>query len=192
MRIVAPTLGTKHIQIAQMHPANEFALASISISVKTANVSHEHSFVTARTVGFHLLNCILKIFADCGDGSDENIEHSCGNRTCTDQEFHCASNAKLAQPKYECIPKAWLCDGEVTCAGGEDEAEELCGVAKKECNKNEFRCKNKHCIHQSVSIFKCKCANSLSFSGFATERMTVWTTRMNMKIARTVIVKKVS
>jgi hypothetical protein len=44
-----------------------------------------------------------------------------------------------------------LCDGEVTCAGGEDESEELCGVAKKECNKNEFRCKNKHCIHNSVS-----------------------------------------
>lgn len=93
---------------------------------------------------------------DCGDGSDESIAHSCGNRTCTDQEFHCTANAKLAQPKYECIPKAWwdlvlidylimnftrLCDGEVTCADGADETEELCGVAKKECNKNEFRCK---------------------------------------------------
>ena len=62
-----------------------------------------------------------------------------GNRTCTDQEFHCKANVHLAQPKYECIPKAWLCDGDVTCADGEDESKELCGVEKKECNKGEFR-----------------------------------------------------
>lgn len=43
----------------------------------------------------------------------------------------------------------WLCDGDVTCADGEDESESLCGVTKKECNKGEFRCKNKHCIHAS-------------------------------------------
>uniref|UniRef100_A0A914RFQ6 Low-density lipoprotein receptor domain class A n=1 Tax=Parascaris equorum TaxID=6256 RepID=A0A914RFQ6_PAREQ len=54
-------------------------------------------------------------------------------------EFHCKSNAHLAQPKYECIPKAWLCDGDVTCAAGEDESKELCGVEKKSCNKGEFR-----------------------------------------------------
>ncbi|KAH7701212.1 very low-density lipoprotein receptor, partial [Aphelenchoides avenae] len=59
--------------------------------------------------------CISRAFIcdgedDCGDGSDESEVHSCGNRTCTDQEFHCASNAHLAQPKYECIPKVWLCD----------------------------------------------------------------------------------
>lgn len=62
-----------------------------------------------------------------------------GNRTCSDQEFHCRSNALLAQPKYECIPKSWLCDGDVTCAGGEDESKELCGIEKKDCNKGEFR-----------------------------------------------------
>jgi len=43
----------------------------------------------------------------------------------------------LAQPKYECIPKTWLCDGDVTCVGGEDESEALCGVAKKACNKGK-------------------------------------------------------
>lgn len=48
------------------------------------------------------------VVIDCGDNSDESIIHNCGNRTCSDQEFHCKSNAQLAQPKYECIPKAWV------------------------------------------------------------------------------------
>lgn len=55
--------------------------------------------------------------------------------TFVDFQFNCKSNKHLAQPKYECIPKTWLCDGDVTCVGGEDESEALCGVAKKPCNK---------------------------------------------------------
>lgn len=47
------------------------------------------------------------------------------------------------------MPKLWLCDGDVTCADGKDESEALCGVPKKECNKGEFRCLNKHCIHST-------------------------------------------
>uniref|UniRef100_A0A158P9R2 EGF-like domain-containing protein n=1 Tax=Angiostrongylus cantonensis TaxID=6313 RepID=A0A158P9R2_ANGCA len=94
--------------------------------------------------------CVGEYLFQCDNGKCISRAFICdGNRTCNEQEFHCASNARLAQPKYECIPKAWLCDGDVTCAGGEDEAADLCKAEKKECNKGEFRCQNQHCIHQS-------------------------------------------
>lgn len=45
-------------------------------------------------------------------------------------EYWCAIFDLWSPPllRYECIPKSWLCDGDVTCAGGEDENSELCKV----------------------------------------------------------------
>ncbi|KRZ56210.1 Low-density lipoprotein receptor-related protein [Trichinella nativa] len=97
--------------------------------------------------------CISRAFIcdgddDCADGSDEDLRHTCGNRTCSADEFACESNRALG--RFECIPKSWVCDGEVNCRDAEDESPALCGNRQlAPCNKGEFRCANGHCIHNS-------------------------------------------
>ena len=65
---------------------------------------------------------------DCGDASDEWM---CGaNVTCGDDDnmYACETGGDVTDVK--CIPVEWLCDGEVDCALGDDEKEEIAHCSK--------------------------------------------------------------
>ena len=55
---------------------------------------------------------------------------------CSNDEFVCASG--------ECIPNYWVCDGDLDCASGFDEAEETC--IPRPCPPGRFKCGDNKCI----------------------------------------------
>ena len=55
----------------------------------------------------------------------------------------CKENFKCKSEEI-CIPKGYVCDGDIDCDDGSDENIEIC---RKNCNKNQFRCTDqKSCI----------------------------------------------
>lgn len=72
---------------------------------------------------------------DCGDSSDEL---GCTYDTCSANEFTCKNGA--------CIWGTYICDGEMDCADGSDEAESLCVTPQPTCAPNQYLCKSGECI----------------------------------------------
>ena len=58
-------------------------------------------------------------------------------------KLDCKENFKC-KSEEKCIPKGYVCDGDIDCDDGSDENIEIC---RKDCNKNQFRCADqKSCI----------------------------------------------
>ncbi|KAF3843047.1 hypothetical protein F7725_001896 [Dissostichus mawsoni] len=76
---------------------------------------------------------------DCGDMSDEDQRHNCGNRTCTSAEFTCVNNQP---PQRKCIPRDWVCDRRNDCGDSSDEQ----GCTYQPCQQHQFTCQNGRCV----------------------------------------------
>ena len=51
---------------------------------------------------------------------------------CQKGEFDCGTETTT------CIPRLWVCDGEIECNNGLDESNEACGKQFKFCNNNHL------------------------------------------------------
>merc|ERR1719474_2020731 len=68
--------------------------------------------------------------------SANGVEEQSGDKmVCTTTQFECLPGV--------CIPESWVCDNEIDCQNGKDEAEctEVIG-----CDQGDFRCGNGTCI----------------------------------------------
>ncbi|KAF8363794.1 hypothetical protein PRIPAC_90717 [Pristionchus pacificus] len=83
------------------------------------------------------------------------------NSTCTDDQFMCGNKGKASKSGVSnCIPKKWMCDGELDCDDQSDEK----NCDNVQCKENQFQCleqggKYKICI---PSTWKCDGQNDCS------------------------------
>lgn len=59
---------------------------------------------------------------------------------CSSSEFLCVNNVP---PSRRCIPRSWVCDGDMDCADGYDERQ---NCTRGSCSENDFTCSNGQCV----------------------------------------------
>ncbi len=87
---------------------------------------------------------ILDGLTNCGDGSDEIVEYHVGRRSCPEDYYMCADNAKCIEMKYVCDGISGASDMRRGCKDGTDEGS---NCESWECLPDYFKCSdNRQCI----------------------------------------------